>query len=348
MYDEFERAVTGRSRQGLSFLGWLSIAVGTLFVLGIVGAGLAFVRVKSEVEEIAHEIRRELEVSPTVATDAVVERLESHATLLSVSPDEGVSLLQNVSPESPGDAFMEEFFGGTLNLFPEAPEIASGIRDQVRDGLVEIGSGGERLRMDLVRGDEGGSLVIQSDEGQVRLDLRKTADGGYLAIDSEEGEVRFDLVERENGGALIVNSREGEVRFEVEGGDDGGTMVVRTDDTTLRFGAGEEAQAMPGWVRRVEGMPEGPRKVYSLSSERGFMGAVAWQGDGSARDILTFYRDWLEGEGYELRAQHRTREGRSEVSSLWARHQERGRVVFLVVGQERGHTEVLLGYGQEG
>ena len=48
MYDEFERAVTGKSGEKLSFFGWLSIAVGTLFVLGIVGVGLAAVRVKHE------------------------------------------------------------------------------------------------------------------------------------------------------------------------------------------------------------------------------------------------------------------------------------------------------------
>ena len=61
MYDEFERAVTGKNGQKLSFLAWLSIAVGTLFALGIVAAGLTAVRVKSQIAEIAHVIEHQIE-----------------------------------------------------------------------------------------------------------------------------------------------------------------------------------------------------------------------------------------------------------------------------------------------
>ena len=75
MYDEFERAVTGKSGERLSFLGWLSIALGTLFVLGIVGVGLAAVRVKSQVVDIAHEIVHELEADPAMAAAEMVEPL---------------------------------------------------------------------------------------------------------------------------------------------------------------------------------------------------------------------------------------------------------------------------------
>lgn len=77
------------------------------------------------------------------------------------------------------------------------------------------------------------------------------------------------------------------------------------------------------------------------------MGAVAWQGDGSARDILTFYRDWLEGKGFDIRSQQRSREGGAEANSLWARNEGTGRVVFLVAGEEDGATKALLGYGEK-
>ena len=64
MYDEFERAVTGKSGARLSFWGWLSIGLGTLFVLGIVAAGITAVHVKHRVAEIAHVIQHELEAIP--------------------------------------------------------------------------------------------------------------------------------------------------------------------------------------------------------------------------------------------------------------------------------------------
>lgn len=347
MYDEFERAVTGKSGERLSFLGWLSIALGTLFVLGVVAAGLTAVRVRSHVADMAQVIKHELEAHPTLAAEAMVERLESHASLLDIPPEEGVNLLQNIEADSPAEAFMDEFFDGSFELFPEGEEFVEGLKEQAREGLLEIKEkGGGKVSMDLIRGEDGGALVIDTEDGQVRFDLRKTEDGGYLAIDSDEGQVRFDLIKGDDGGSLVIKSEDGQVRFDVQGSEDGGTLVIQTDDSTLRFGAGEEAEAMPGWVQGVEGMPADPQKVYSLTSREGFMGAVAWESDASTSEILSFYREWLEGEGYEMKAQHRSRTDGREVSSFWARNVDAGRVVFLVAGQNEGTTKLLLGYGE--
>ena len=200
--------------------------------------------------------------------------------------------------------------------------------------------------MDLIRGEDGGSLVIDTDEGQIRFDLKKTDDGGFLSIDSDDGQVRVDLIKGEDGGSLVINSEDGEVRFDVQGGENGGSMVVRTDESTLHFGAGDEAQGMPGWVRRADGMPSDPQKVYSLESQDSFMGAVAWESEESARELLAFYRGWLEGEGFELSSEHSFHGEGSDGGSLWARNEETGRVVFLVVGEEDGLTDLLLGYGE--
>jgi hypothetical protein len=346
MYDEFERAVTGKSGERLSFLAWLSIALGTLFALGIVAAGLTAVRVRSHVAEIAHVVQHELEAHPTLAAEAMVKKIEAHASLLSIPPEEGITLLQDLGSGPPAEAFMEDFFGGSWELFPGGEEIIQDLKDKAREGLLEVKSDGGKVRMDLIRGENGGSLVIDSDDGQIRFDLRKTEDGGFLAIDSDEGQVRFDLIKSDGGGSLVINSEDGQVRFDVQGGDSGGTMVIRTDDATLRFGAGDEAEAMPEWVRRIDGMPADPQRVYSLTSNQGFMGAVAWEENATPTEVLAFYREWLQGEGFELRAEHRQREEGSDQASLWARNEEAGRVVFLVAGLDEGMTEILLGYGE--
>jgi hypothetical protein len=212
---------------------------------------------------------------------------------------------------------------------------------------MEIDSKEGKVRMDLVREEGGGSLVIDSEEGQVRFDLRKTEDGGFFVIDSDEGQVRFDLLKGDDGGSLVIHSADGEFRFDVAEGEDGATVAVTTDHGTLHFGAGQEAEGMPDWVRRMDGVPSDPERVYSLTSEEGFMGAVSWQGDGSAREILEFYRDWLQGESFDIRAQQRSREDGVETASLWARDEASGRVVFLVAGEDHGSTDVLLGYGEK-
>lgn len=346
MYDEFERAVTGKSREGLSFLGWLSIALGTLFALGIVGVGLAAVHIKSQVAHIAHEVVAELETGPARAAAEMVERFESHTELLTATPDEGVLLLQDLGSGPPAEAFMEDFFGGSLEILAEDQDLKLDLKGTEEGGFLDIRSEEGRVRMDLERREGGGSLVIDSEDGQVRFDLMKTDDGGYLTIDSEDGQVRFDLIKGDDGGSLVINSDEGEVRFDVRGGEDGGSLMIRTPEESFRFGAGNEADAMPRWVPRAQWMPRDPQRVYSLESEEGSLGAVAWQGEVSAEEILGFYKSWLEGEGYELRSEHRLREEGRHKGSLWARNDADGRVLFVATEQMDGETKILLGYGQ--
>jgi hypothetical protein len=348
MYDEFERAVTGKSREGLSFLGWLSIAVGTLFVLGIVGVGLAAVHLRSQVVHIAHEVAQGLEAGPAMAAEEMVHRFESHTHLLSIPPEEGIAMLQNLGSGPPAEAFMEDFFSGSMEIFSEDQDVKLDLQGTEERGFLDIKSEEGRVRMDLQRSEGGGSLVIESEDGQVRFDLKRTDDGGFLSIDSEDGQVRFDLIKGDDGGSLVINSEDGQVRFDVKGGDNGGSLVIQTPDEMFRFGAGDGAEAMPGWVSRADWMPKDPQRVYSLASEEGNLGAVTWQGDTSAEEILGFYKSWLEGEGYELQSERRLREEGRSQGSLWARNEADGRMVFVATEQMDGQTKILLGYGEGG
>ncbi len=346
MYDEFERAVTGKSREGLSFLGWLSIAVGTLAVLGIVGVGMAAVHVRSRVVHIAHEVAHELEAGPAKAAAELVSRFESHTDLLSATPEEGVVMLQNLDTGSPAEAFMEDFFSGSMEIFDDAQDMKLDLQGNEDGGFLDIKSDDGHVRMDLERHDGGASLVIDSEDGQVRFDLKKTDDGGFLSIDSEDGQVRFDLIKGDDGDSLVINSEDGEVRFDVQGNDTGGSLVIQTPEESFRFGAGDEAEALASWVPRAEWMPSSPQRVYSLESEEGKLGAVTWEGDVSAEEILGFYKNWLEGEGYELSSEHRLHDEGGNQGSLWARNEADGRVVFVVTEQMDGETKILLGYGE--
>jgi hypothetical protein len=346
MYDEFERAVTGKSREGLSFLGWMSIALGTLFVVGIVGVAMAAVHIKSQVVHIAHEVAHELEAGPARAAQEMVHRFESHTDLLSATPEEGVMMLQNLDSGSPAEAFMEDFFSGSMEIFDDAQDMKFDLQGNEDGGFLDIKSDDGNVRMDLERHDGGASLVIDSEDGQVRFDLKKTDDGGFLSIDSEDGQVRFDLIKGDDGGSLVINSEDGEVRFDVKGSDTGGSLVIQTPEESFRFGAGDNAEAMPGWVPRAEWMPINPQGVYSLDSEEGSLGAVAWEGDVSAEEILGFYKSWLEGEGYELSSETRLHDQGSSQGSLWARNEADGRMVFVATEEMDGQTKILLGYGE--
>ena len=327
MYDEFERAVTGRTRVGPSPLGWVLIAVGVLFVMGIVGTGMAAFYVHRKVEQFAGGVVRQIQKGPAEVGAAVLSSLESHSRLLEAEPTEGLAFLRTL----PSDG---------------APE--AGILDLASLDLASLGdpSGARRVEVDRGRGARAQGSSVGGDD--VSVSMRGDRDGGYLVIRGRDGEVRFDLTRTDDGGSLVVDSNEGQVRFDLRRGDDGGELVVETEEGTLRFGAGDKAQALPGWVPRLGGIPSEPRSVYSLTSPEGFLGAVAWEGREPPAEVLASYRGWLEREGYELQMEHRLREGGRDQGSLWARQEGKRRVVFLVAAEDEAGTRVLLGYGEGG
>jgi hypothetical protein len=307
---EFERAVTGRSGEGLSFMGWVALVFGGLFTLGLVGAAFAAFYIRDHVvpeihREMAHAAGSE---QARALAEVMLARLEGQTRILAMDPEQGLAFLEDSRVEA----------------LPQA-------------------------MFDLAQEGDGGSLTLHSDEGEVRLNLIRTDGGGSLTIDSPDGQVRMDLVGTPDGGFLSIDSQDGQVRSHLVKGEDGGQFVIRSHEGTVRFGAGEQAEALPGWVPMAEDMPSAPQGVYSISSPEGALGAVSWQSDRSALDVLDACKGRLEAMGFDLRIRTRVQsEGPGqEQASLWARHEESGRLVFLVAHHEDGVTKVLLGYGEE-
>jgi hypothetical protein len=100
-------------------------------------------------------------------------------------------------------------------------------------------------------------------------------------------------------------------------------------------------------VPRFEGMPERPRPVYSLEASEGILGAVSWSGSAHPADILSYYRNELEAQGYDVRDEMRAGDDGAEDGTFWARNETDGHVVFVVAHAENGSTKVLLGFGEE-
>jgi hypothetical protein len=324
MHREYERAVTGSERRGRSPLAWLFAAVGIFLVLGVGGAMLATARARHGVERLQHVMERASRAAPEtrseVAATRLVEQLRSHEALLSVPPDEGIRFLRGLSSADPSEAFVKAL----------------------------VDARGERTsQVDVSSLSDGGSLEFGTDEGRVSLRLRRTDAGGTLSIESPDGSARIDLVRTDDGGFLTIDSDDGGVRFDLTRGEDGGRLEVRTDDgETLRLGFGESARRIPSWVPRMDGFPEPPRPVYSLDGTEGELGAVAWEGDTSIEEILSFYKDRLEADGYRMDAEHRRSDTDLDEGSLWARDESSGRMVFVAAHRRDGTTKVLLGYGE--
>jgi hypothetical protein len=319
MQREYERAINRSTESGRrSPLAWLFAVVGLFVILGIGGAYVVTGQARRAVERITHRVHTP---TPETAATRLVQRLEAHEALLSARPAEGMRFLRTLASADPSDDFVKTLVDARGEARPE----------QAADA-----------------GQDGASLVLGSDRGQVRLSLKKTDSGGYLAIESPDGNARIDLVRTDDGGYLTIDSDDGNVRFDLTRAENGGLLTVHSDDgETLRLGFGESSAHMPGWVPMVAGIPEPPRPVYSLDTPDGELGAVSWQADLSIEEILSFYKDRLEGEGYDLQAEHRLRDTDHDQGSLWAHDEDNGRVVFVAAHRVDGVTNVLLGYGEE-
>lgn len=353
MHDEFERAISGSSRKkGLSALGWLFMSLGMFVVLGVVGVGFAMNRVAHKVEDMLVGF----DYDAGAAASKVVARLESHAQLLSADPDEGLEFLQTLDGDDPSEAFLGSLFGesfGSGAPFGDLADLADLSDLSDLEEIQEPQSGSlhahdDDVSIDLQRVGDGGSLVIRSDDGTVRLDLRRTHDGGSLVIDTDDGQARIALQRTDNGGYLTVDSDDGSIRFDLIRSDEGGQLLVKTDGgESLRLGFGEDAAALPGWVSQLDGMPERPRPVYSLSAHRGSLGAVSWRQNISAQEALDAFQAQLEDAGYDIRAEHHRNGVSFDEGSLWAKDEASGRLVFVVAHETDGDTKLLVGYGEE-
>lgn len=173
---------------------------------------------------------------------------------------------------------------------------------------------------------EGASLRIRSDEGAVAFNLARTDEGGWLTIDSDEGRVRIEIV----------------------GGEDNGRIRIVTDDQRVEAVFGDDAERMPRWAEDLAAPRGAGQPVISLSSERGRLGAVAWETEEGPPVLLASFLETLEAEGYEVKVEHRARDGAAAHGSLWARNEADRRMVFMVAHRDAGgRTGVLMGYGEE-
>ncbi|MCA1791422.1 MAG: hypothetical protein LC667_16720 [Thioalkalivibrio sp.] len=269
---------------------------------------------------------------------------------------------------------------GTVGAGVVAYRVANEVREGIANVTRELGvapniaaarmaarlaSADELVGMDPARGlallsdldgtDRPGELLraiaapLQTPDGSVRPDAPGTGfqDGASLRIRSEDGDVSFELLRTDDGGLLTIDSDEGRVRIEFVGGEDHGRLRILTNERQVEAAFGDDAERMPRWAAGLAGARERVQPVISLASDRGRLGAVAWETDTGTSVLLASFLESLEAEGYEVEIEHRARDGAVEHGSLWGRNEAAGRMVFMVAHRDdRGRTGVLMGYGE--
>lgn len=319
MYDEFERALTGKApRKGLSPLGWIGVGVGMVMLVGAVGVGYGATHVAHRVRHVAHEL-----AAPAGRDiDRMVSRLDRSSSVVVLDPDAGLSFLRSLDSGDPSQALVSRLVGSRLDLsgglhaIPDLPGVSDIVTTTIRSGRPDV-------RVDVNRGNGGGSVELSSKDGHVRFDLVKRSGGGTLTIDSDNGHARIDFARSHDGGKLLIQSDEG----------------------TVELGVGSSSRSTPDWVPVPRDMPDGSRPVFSLTTPDALLGAVAWKDDIAPGERVASFRKSLEDDGYQVEAEHSRSGPDGAEASLWARREQDGRTVFLLARRLDGRTHEVLGYG---
>ncbi|MEJ2205247.1 MAG: hypothetical protein P8170_14185, partial [Gemmatimonadota bacterium] len=123
MHDEFERAVTGRSKPRISFLGGAAIVFGLLLVLGAVGVGFAVKKTVDRVQGLAQDLVQQLDIQPALVAAEMADRLRLHARLASADPVEGVAFLEKLDPGDPAEALLRNMAEGIFTTPGGSPDL---------------------------------------------------------------------------------------------------------------------------------------------------------------------------------------------------------------------------------
>lgn len=168
---------------------------------------------------------------------------------------------------------------------------------------------------------------------------------GFLRIRTGEGEFTADLQADDQGGSLVVRRPDGEVILDLSADADGGELVIRADGEQARFGAGRSADGPPSWLPAVDDRAADLQRVVSGRAGSSSFGALTWTSRRPAEVLVADYRERLEAEGWEIRAEHELR-GRDEGSASVVGHRPSdGRTVLLAATRETEGTRVVLGWG---
>ena len=172
--------------------------------------------------------------------------------------------------------------------FQEHPaETVSAMVEKYGDDVTVVATDGDADQVTLRVGDSGEIVTV---------DLAETADWVRGAI--KEG-VHFDGEANESGGALRIETSEGDAIIEIRGDEAGGFLRISGSGDEMRFGAGDASAALPEWVPIY---PEARlhKRVFSAKNGDRSFGMAVLRTDASPQEVIDWYRDALEGEGFSL------------------------------------------------
>jgi len=180
--------------------------------------------------------------------------------------------------------------------------------------------------------------LVDSDDDAGTLTIRDKKTGEETTVDFQdvkEGRISFKSGDEEmtvgmekddeGGGAFTVRDKEGKSRFRVGSG------------------GGDE---LPAWLPSYPGgEPEG---TFLSSSDAQTNGGFGFKTDDAVDDVIAFYEDALEGDGFEITGRNSTQSGDTELKSINAKAEDRTIQVMVITDRSSdGESQVTVTFSDK-
>ena len=216
--------------------------------------------------------------------------------------------------------------------------VAGKAKDVAKDFHDNPGSAGMSAAKAFVKLNPEWELV-DSDDDAGTLTIRDKKTG-------EETTVDFQDVKE---GSISFKSGDEEMTVGMEKDDEGGgAFTVRDKEGKARFRAGSGGgDELPAWLPSYPGgEPEGT--VLSSSGDQ-VQGGYGFKTDDSLDDVIAFYEDALDADGFEITGRNSWQSGGSKTVMLQAKAQGRTfQVTVIDDGSDDTENQVAIGFSDEG
>lgn len=207
---------------------------------------------------------------------------------------------------------------------------------QARDFLEDMEENPLRAVAELAIGQDPDLEIVDSDD----------AEGTFTVRNLRTGEVTTLNFQDITDGKLTVITEEGEVTMEATPSDEGGGITVTGPEGEAVIGVGASLEDVPDWVPLFPDANE-TSGTYQATSSEGTTGMVAQVTDKAIREVLDWFKEWFEEEGYESGGETMTSTPEGSFGGVTGESTDTGRTVNVAVIETEEGTQVTINYNQK-
>jgi len=185
-----------------------------------------------------------------------------------------------------------------------------------------------------IRSDPNLEIIDSDDES---FTIRDESTGEEVTIDFE------DIAE----GKLSFSTGEGEMTVETHGEDEDAGMTISGPEGEFRMGADASADDVPGWVPLYPDVEE-TSGAFQMEDESGLSGMVAQTTEDGVEDVLEWFKDWFEDEGYEVYGQNLTTSPAGTFGAVTGEMADEGRGISVTIAETEEGTSITVNYTEGG